>query len=84
MTPETRGYQVEMIDRFNTAVIGGFQRLLLVLPTGGGKTVIAEIVAAVEAGSVLFIAHRRELITQTRDRLLDVGTIPEFCWQDSY
>ena len=49
-------------------------RTLLVSPTGSGKTVIAShiVSSAVSKGNrVLFCAHRRELIDQTVDKLLD-------------
>jgi superfamily II DNA or RNA helicase len=54
----------------------GVRRLLLVLATGGGKTSIAAsmIEDDVAAGRrVLFLAHRRELISQAYRRLLDFG-----------
>jgi superfamily II DNA or RNA helicase len=50
-----------------------------VAPTGSGKTVIAaEIINRVLArgGRVLVIAHRREIITQTRDKLIAAGVTP--------
>lgn len=48
----------------------GIRKLLLYLPTGSGKTVIAAAVLRRmfrrrDAGRVLFIAHRREIIEQT-------------------
>lgn len=45
------------------------RRVLLVLPTGAGKTVVAASIAKAEAQRgkrVLVLAHRRELITQVR------------------
>lgn len=51
-------------------------RLLLCLPTGGGKTVCAAlfILGAVAKGKrVLFLAHRRELVTQAWAKLLEMG-----------
>lgn len=55
------------------------ERILVVAPTGAGKTIIASqlIVDELEAGgTVLFIAHRTELIAQTYGTLLARG-IPE-------
>lgn len=55
------------------------ERVLVVAPTGAGKTVIASqlIVDELDAGgTVLFIAHRTELIEQTYATLLARG-IPE-------
>lgn len=65
---ELRGYQVESIRRLRIAITGGKRRLLLVVPTGGGKTLTA---ASMIAGALakgkrsLFVAHRLELIDQT-------------------
>ena len=49
----------------------GVTRVLAVLPTGAGKTIIASIVArrCVDEGlRVLFLAHREELLLQTIDK----------------
>lgn len=54
-------------------------RRLLQLPTGGGKTVIAAAIIrrSVALGRrVIFFAHRRELISQTRQRLIEMGMTP--------
>lgn len=79
---EIRPYQLEVIEQFERTVAAGKRRVILVAPTGSGKTVIAaEIIRrAVAAGKrVLFIAHRRELIVQAGERLwahgIDSGTI---------
>jgi DNA repair protein RadD len=73
--PELRDYQIEAIDRLRD---GGRQkrRRLLVIPTGGGKTLIASAIvrAAVDKGSrVLFLAHRRELVNQAAGKLYAYG-----------
>lgn len=63
-----RPFQAELIDRARTAIRGGARRLLIQLPTGGGKTAIAAVVMRGmrerEALSY-FTAHRRELLNQT-------------------
>jgi ATP-dependent helicase IRC3 len=66
-----RPYQKKAV----AAVVSGYQekhqrRMLLYLPTGAGKTVIAtHIIKALRTtkafGKVLFVAHRREIIDQT-------------------
>jgi DNA repair protein RadD len=69
---ELRPYQADVIDAFGHEVAKGRRRVILVAPTGSGKTVIAsEIIRAeIELGrSVLVLAHRREIITQTSDKL---------------
>jgi DNA repair protein RadD len=66
---ELRPYQIEVIDKVATA---GNRRVILVAPTGAGKTVIgAEIIkTAVGAGKrVLVLAHTREIIRQTSLKL---------------
>jgi len=62
-----------------SAVRRGTRRCLLVAPTGSGKTTVAsELIrlAAIRHRRSLFVAHRRELITQAYQRLLDFG-LPE-------
>lgn len=57
------------------------RRVCLVAPTGAGKTSIASslILRAIERGErVVFLAHRRELISQAFKRLLDFG-LPASC-----
>ena len=41
MTPELRRYQHEVIEKFTAAVKSGDRKILMVAPTGSGKTVIA-------------------------------------------
>ena len=62
-----RPYQQEAVaairDKWNE-----WQRELLVLPTGCGKTVVFNTVANMQPGNVLILAHRDELIEQARDK----------------
>lgn len=64
---ELRPYQREAVnaifDHWNE-----WQRELLVLPTGCGKTVVFNTVAHSRPGNVLILAHRDELIEQARDK----------------
>lgn len=60
-----RGYQVECIKTVVENVDKGVLRQLVVLPTGGGKTVTAAAIPKyVKPKRVLFLAHREELIDQ--------------------
>lgn len=71
-----RPYQEAAIQGLRDAVSGGAKAPLLVAPTGSGKTVMAAAIIknAVAFGqSVLFLAHRRELIEQTCRKLYAVG-----------
>ena len=71
-----RPYQLDAVERVRVALRSGSRRVLIALPTGGGKTVIAAhlITQSVARGRrVLFIAHRRELIQQCYRKLLEAG-----------
>ena len=67
-----RPYQTRAIEQLRASFRRGKRRVILVAPTGAGKTTIAaEIIrSAVARGKrVWFVAHRRELITQCSARL---------------
>jgi DNA repair protein RadD len=71
-----RPYQIEVIGRFWQTVDTGRRRVILVAPTGSGKTVIAgDVVHRVVAhgGHALVLAHRREIVGQTSRKLTDIG-----------
>jgi DNA repair protein RadD len=75
-----RPYQVDIVERFNAVTAAGKRRVILVAPTGSGKTVIAgEIIRQVvgdgggAGGRVLVLAHRREIVAQTSKKLADIG-----------
>lgn len=75
-----RPYQIEGVDRVRVLLRSGKTRILFVLATGGGKTVVASHIVsnAVTKGSrVLFVAHRRELIKQAWCKLVRNGLAPE-------
>jgi superfamily II DNA or RNA helicase len=75
---ELRPYQRGAIEQVDALRAPG-ERVLVVAPTGAGKTVIASQLIVDElarGGTVLFIAHRTELIAQTYGTLLARG-IPE-------
>jgi len=65
---QLRPYQMRAIAQLRERIRGGSRAVLCVLPTGGGKTVLAlEMVRRHIAmgGRVLFLAHRTELIKQS-------------------
>lgn len=68
MPLQLRDYQLLAIDDVRAQYAAGKRAPVLVIPTGGGKTVVASYVikAAVDRGRrVLFCAGRRELLGQT-------------------
>ena len=71
--PELRPYQSAAVDRVRAAIRAGKRRVLLMAPTGAGKTVIATegiIKPGLRMGTrFLFIAHRTELIDQCAAKL---------------
>lgn len=71
-----RPYQHRAIADLRAAYQRGSRAPVLVLTTGGGKTVVAAdiIRSAVQRGNrVLFLAHRHELITQAQRKLSSAG-----------
>jgi superfamily II DNA or RNA helicase len=71
-----REYQSSAIERIRELFREGKRRILLVSMMGSGKTATAShmIAGAVEKGKdVLFIAHRREILFQTREKLEAAG-----------
>lgn len=64
-----RDYQTEVLDRVRTSYRAGNRRVLMVLPTGAGKTVCFSSIAESAArrdSRILILAHRFELIDQIR------------------
>jgi superfamily II DNA or RNA helicase len=75
-----RKYQQTAIDAILERFSAGDQRTLCVVPTGGGKTIIASHVALalMPQGRVMVLAHRNELIRQAVDKFtLVTGITPE-------
>jgi DNA repair protein RadD len=73
---ELRPYQSQLVSRIYDAFNKGHRRVLVPLPTGGGKTIVASRIIGDCVGKeqpVLFLAHRDELVTQPADKLHDFG-----------
>ena len=69
-----RDYQIKAISDIRAEFKKGRRKILLVAPTGSGKTVIAsEIIKRAEENGkkTLFVAHRRQLIMQASRKLRD-------------
>lgn len=73
--PVLRPYQLRAIEESAAHMAAGVDRVLIVSPTGSGKTVVmAEIIRRMRAKGkrALFLAAARELILQTSQKLADV------------
>ena len=73
-----RGYQRELLEEVESDLIPNNARVMLQLPTGGGKTVIAGELLARRLGAnresaAVWLTHRVELAEQTRKMLTDAG-----------
>jgi DNA repair protein RadD len=68
-----RAYQTDIAAEFERHVDRGDRSILLVAPTGSGKTVIASAIIASATRRALVVAHRREIVNQTSDKLTARG-----------
>lgn len=80
---ELRAYQTRTIDDARALVRQGRRRVLVVAPTGAGKTTIAGAIAAGHVQNaaeprVVWMAHRAELLRQAADRMRDFGLRVEY------
>lgn len=78
---QLRDYQQEMIDKVIKALRMGYRKIMIVLPTGGGKTAIAsELVrrSYEKNKSSIFMCHRQELLDQAYETYGKNGIVPAF------
>jgi DNA repair protein RadD len=68
-----RPYQAHITAEFERLIAQGKRRVIMVAPTGSGKTVIASAIIAATPRRVLVISHRREIVKQTSDKLTAAG-----------
>ena len=71
-TVNLRDYQIKAVEDLRSRFSGGRKRLILQMPTGSGKTVVAcEIIRrSLELGrKVIFLVNRRELAFQASEKL---------------
>lgn len=76
MSVTLRPYQVDAVNRLRTSFRMLKRAPLLVIPTGGGKTVIFSYITSGTASKgkrVLVVAHRVELLKQASKKLTDAG-----------
>lgn len=67
--PTLRPYQLAAIAAIVEARRNGTRRMVVVLPTGAGKTVVFAHLATRARQPVLVLAHRDELVQQARDKI---------------
>lgn len=72
-----RKYQQNALDAVFAAFNGGVQTTMIVLPTGGGKTIVFGHIAKemLARGRVMILAHRGELLEQAADKLHRITSI---------
>lgn len=71
-----RDYQVAAEQMTRSAMAGGARRVVMYLPTGGGKTLTAASIIAkalIKGNKVVFLANRKQLIKQTCAVLTSLG-----------
>jgi superfamily II DNA or RNA helicase len=66
---QLRPYQATAIASVREAYRQGHRAVLVVMPTGTGKTVLFAEIARLAKGPVLVLAHRQELVEQAREKI---------------
>ena len=68
---DVRGYQQDLINRVMSCNTDD----LIVLPTGGGKTIIISELCRLLPGRIQIVAHRKEIIKQIENALPNTGRV---------
>ncbi len=79
---QLRPYQSELVEELRAAWREGYKAPCIVLPCGGGKSVILAEMArrtAANGKRVLFLVHRRELVEQIIKTFIGWGVDMRFC-----
>jgi len=66
---QLRPYQEEALHAVRESYRRGRRRVLVVMPTGTGKTVLFAEISRLAKGPVLVLAHRQELVEQAREKV---------------
>jgi len=90
MKLKLRPYQLDALEALKKDFFEeNYQRLLLVIPTGGGKTIVFNSFALENSLKTLVIAHREELLQQAIEKYLliggkeeDTGLIKKGNWEE--
>ncbi len=74
---QLRPYQIDVRNRISEKLREGTRRLIVVMPTGAGKTALAACMTATsierKVAPVWFVVHRRELMRQTAIAFANAG-----------
>ena len=87
---DLRPYQKECLDLIERSFSEGKKKLLVSIPTGGGKTLIFNTYSIVKKLRTLVVVHRDELLEQAIDKYVmlggkmgDVGIIKAKEWKEN-
>ncbi|MCE6971059.1 DEAD/DEAH box helicase family protein, partial [Cereibacter sphaeroides] len=80
---QLRPYQVDALAKIKSSILAGNRRIVVALPTGAGKTLLASHIVAgalAKGGSVVFCAPMVTLINQTiaafeAEGIVDIGAM---------
>ncbi len=75
-----REYQIKTIENIKVEFLRGHNRIVICAPTGAGKTVIFSEITRLtheKGNSVLIITNRKELLSQTNNKLNDFNIMPQ-------
>lgn len=75
--PELRPYQIDALEKIQSAYAAGKNRILAALPTGAGKTVLFSELISQLPGNTLVLAHRDRLIQQAVEKISNVIPISQ-------
>lgn len=73
---DLRPYQHDAVRNICAAIAAGLRRVLFVLPTGGGKTIVISFVTSTTSARdkwVCVLVHRQELVDQVSGSLAAMG-----------
>jgi superfamily II DNA or RNA helicase len=79
MIPSLRPYQSGVVNAARDALVDGFKKVLVVVCTGGGKTILIGSIAfnaAQRRNRVFILVHRQEILRQTLQKLNMFGLQP--------
>ena len=68
-----RDYQIEALNSIEESFSSGKKKVLLSVPTGGGKTIVFSTYALNKKLRTLVIAHRDELLEQAAEKFVMIG-----------